>query len=288
MDIAAGTMGGLAVVLVGHPFDTTKTRLQTAPVGFYTTTLDCVRKTLRWEGFAGFYTGIWSPITGQMFLRACSFTTFHNTLKYQISHDPNSNGHANLQQLFISGAVAGFCLAFIESPIDFIKTRLQCQIFEQQQNSSFKPKYRTVIECVKYKINNYGFMSLYRGFWGTMIRNVPANSVFFPVNELVKRYFAKRDGIPVGEVSISQNLIAGGCAGLCYWVGTFPLDVVKARMQSADIQKKISWLGTVRHVYRSGGLRAFRNGIVPCVIRAIPACGTMFTVVDYIRKEYGS
>jgi solute carrier family 25 carnitine/acylcarnitine transporter 20/29 len=222
-----------------------------------------------------------------MFLRACSFTTFHNTLKYQVVHDPHSNGQASPRQLLLSGAIAGFFLAFIESPFDFIKTRLQCQIFEQRHNASFTPKYRNVIECAKYMVRNHGVMSLYRGFSGTMIRNVPANAMFFPANELVKRFFAQRDGIPVSEVSIGQNMIAGGCAGLCYWVGTFPLDVVKSRMQSADIQKNVSWLGTVHHVYRSGGLRAFRNGIVPCIMRAIPACGTMFTVVDYIRNKYG-
>jgi solute carrier family 25 carnitine/acylcarnitine transporter 20/29 len=64
VDIIAGTFGGIAVVLVGHPFDTTKTRLQTAPQGFYSGTVDCVRKTFRWEGFRGFYTGILSPLSG--------------------------------------------------------------------------------------------------------------------------------------------------------------------------------------------------------------------------------
>eukprot|EP01033_Poteriospumella_lacustris_P000577 gene577-394_t len=222
-----------------------------------------------------------------MFLRASSFTTFHSTTSYQVAHDPTSNGKATAGQLFLSGAVTGFCLSFVESPFDFIKTRLQCQIFEQKRNPSFVPKYRTVFECARYMSNNYGFMTLYRGFSGTMIRNVPANAVFFPVNELVKRFFANREGKDVSEVSIAQNLIAGGCAGLCYWVGTFPLDVVKSRMQSADIHTKITWLGTVKYIYRTGGLRAFRNGIVPCIFRAIPACGTMFTVVDFIRKKCG-
>lgn len=63
-DIVAGTCGGLAVVLVGHPFDTTKTRMQTAPNKFYSGTIDCVRKTYQWEGLRGFYAGICSPLAG--------------------------------------------------------------------------------------------------------------------------------------------------------------------------------------------------------------------------------
>lgn len=64
VDYIAGVAGGVAVVLVGHPFDTTKTRLQTAPHGFYTDTMDCVKKTFHREGFKGFYSGINSPLAG--------------------------------------------------------------------------------------------------------------------------------------------------------------------------------------------------------------------------------
>lgn len=72
VDYVAGIAGGIAVVLVGHPFDTTKTRLQTAPQGFYTGTVDCVRKTFRIEGLSGFYAGIRSPLAGFNFTFTCS------------------------------------------------------------------------------------------------------------------------------------------------------------------------------------------------------------------------
>ncbi len=56
--------------------------------------------------------------------------------------------------------------------------------------------------------------------------------VYEIANELVKRYFADRDGVPVNEVSFAQHFVAGGFAGLCYWVGTFPLDVIKVETLS--------------------------------------------------------
>ena len=57
IEYLAGVAGGIVVVLVGHPFDTTKTRLQTSPYGFYSGTIDCVKKTWRREGVGGFYSG---------------------------------------------------------------------------------------------------------------------------------------------------------------------------------------------------------------------------------------
>lgn len=66
----AGGVGGVAAVLVGescfcvcvaagtqnttgHPFDLTKTRLQTAPPGSYTGALDVVKKAIARDGATG-------------------------------------------------------------------------------------------------------------------------------------------------------------------------------------------------------------------------------------------
>lgn len=49
----SGGIGGTFAVLVGHPFDLTKTRLQTAPPGTYTGGLDVVKQTLARDGVRG-------------------------------------------------------------------------------------------------------------------------------------------------------------------------------------------------------------------------------------------
>jgi solute carrier family 25 carnitine/acylcarnitine transporter 20/29 len=49
----SGGFGGVSCVLVGHPFDLTKTRLQTAPPGTYTGAIDVVRKTIAQDGIRG-------------------------------------------------------------------------------------------------------------------------------------------------------------------------------------------------------------------------------------------
>lgn len=49
-DFAAGGVGGIFAVVVGHPFDLVKVRLQTAETGVYTGAMDVVRKTIAKEG----------------------------------------------------------------------------------------------------------------------------------------------------------------------------------------------------------------------------------------------
>jgi solute carrier family 25 carnitine/acylcarnitine transporter 20/29 len=54
---ASGGFGGVSCVLVGHPFDLTKTRLQTAAPGTYTGAIDVVRKTIASDGIRGLVCG---------------------------------------------------------------------------------------------------------------------------------------------------------------------------------------------------------------------------------------
>lgn len=66
-NVVAGTVGGIGVCLVGHPFDTLKVLLQTQPVQnpIYSGLGDCFRKTLQSDGIGGLYKGILSPLYGQ-------------------------------------------------------------------------------------------------------------------------------------------------------------------------------------------------------------------------------
>lgn len=50
--LAAGAAGGLCAVIVGHPFDLVKVRLQTAEKGVYSGAIDVVKRTVAREGLA--------------------------------------------------------------------------------------------------------------------------------------------------------------------------------------------------------------------------------------------
>lgn len=63
--LAAGGVGGVCAVIVGHPFDLVKVRLQTAEKGVYSGAMDVVRKTVAREGLArGLYAGVSAPLVG--------------------------------------------------------------------------------------------------------------------------------------------------------------------------------------------------------------------------------
>ncbi len=63
--LAAGGFGGVCAVIVGHPFDLVKVRLQTAERGVYSSALDVVRKGIAKDGLRrGLYAGVSAPLLG--------------------------------------------------------------------------------------------------------------------------------------------------------------------------------------------------------------------------------
>ena len=60
-------------MLVGHPFDLIKVRLQTAEKGVYTGALDVAKKSLARDGFRGLYRGVSAPLIGVTPMFAVSF-----------------------------------------------------------------------------------------------------------------------------------------------------------------------------------------------------------------------
>ncbi|ORZ26128.1 mitochondrial carrier domain-containing protein [Absidia repens] len=62
-DLIAGTIGGWAQVVVGHPFDTLKVRMQTQPSPpIYKNALDCFNQLVKSDGPKGVYRGVASPL----------------------------------------------------------------------------------------------------------------------------------------------------------------------------------------------------------------------------------
>ena len=65
-DIASGTLGGLAQIASGHPFDTVKVNLQErgSETRFHGA-VDCVRKLVAAEGLGGLYKGAAAPVAAR-------------------------------------------------------------------------------------------------------------------------------------------------------------------------------------------------------------------------------
>ena len=272
-------------MLVGHPLDTVKVRLQTASSGSMGM-MDCVRLTLKEEGVRGFYKGMQSPLAGEGFFNAAQFLCYGAAKRMLLENNTQSSAifapggpaaaprtDLTISEYFIAGALTGFACTFVETPIDLFKSQLQTQIFRPQ------PLFRTFPECCSFIWRAGGVRGCFQGMSATFLRTVPATACYFGVYEAVKSALVK-PGQRKDELGPGELLMAGGCGGVAYWMSSFPADSIKSTMQADEVQRsqrKYSGLvDCTKQLYREGGWRRFYRGLTPCLIRSFPANAACF------------
>lgn len=92
---------------------------------------------------------------------------------------------------------------------------------------------------------------------------------------------AQRNNVSRDQISQWKVATYGGLAGEALWLGSYPLDVVKSKMQidglGAD-RKYVNMRDCFRKTYKGEGLRGFWKGIGPTLLRAMPVSAGTFAV----------
>lgn len=270
LDFVAGCLGGCAGVVVGYPFDTVKVHLQTQDHRnpLYKGTLDCFRKIIAKESIRGLYRGMSSPMAGVAAVNAIVFGVYGNVQRNR--SDPDS-----LYSHFMAGTAAGLAQSIICSPMELVKTRLQLQ--DNLPKGAFK--YKGPMECMRHIWRIEGFRGAFRGLGITAARDMPGFSSYFISYELMVR--------SVADPSPFYILMAGGSAGTISWLLTFPIDVVKSRLQADGMSGKPQYNGIVdclRKSYAEERLGFLSRGLASTLLRAFPMNAVCFLVVSYVLK----
>lgn len=287
-NVVSGTISGIAGCIVGHPFDTLKVRLQTQPTHapIYNGLIDCFIKTLKWEGIGGLYKGVGSPIVGQMFFRATLFTSYY---QMQSLLAEKEGQRLSKTGYFIAGGLTGSIAAFVECPIDLLKTKMQIQIMKQRAGEVVP--YRNVFHACYVIISQHGVKALFQGLFPTILRDTPGCAAYFGFYELMKTQLTSTPQ-QLNNPSSWVIFLSASTGGVLYWVITYPIDVLKSTMQSdesqVDKRKFKNIADAARRLYvEEGGWRRFFKGFSPCLLRAIPANVTMLWTVEKVRILLG-
>jgi solute carrier family 25 (mitochondrial carnitine/acylcarnitine transporter), member 20/29 len=286
--LAGGAVGGVCAVVVGHPFDLVKVRMQTAEKGVYTGAFDVVKKTIAREGLArGLYAGVSAPLVGVTPMFAVSFWGYDlgKSLVQRFSTVPIKNDipQYSIGQISAAGFFSAIPMTLITAPFERVKVLLQIQ-GQKQLAPGEKPKYSGGLDVVRQLYKEGGIRSVFRGSAMTLARDGPGSAAYFAMYEYVKRSLSPKDadGNVTGALSLPAIITAGGAAGVAMWIPVFPVDTVKSRLQSAEGRPTIG--GTISGVYRAGGIKAFFPGFGPALARAVPANAATFVGVELAHK----
>ncbi|KAH0629795.1 hypothetical protein JD844_012169, partial [Phrynosoma platyrhinos] len=179
---------GAAAVIVGHPLDTVKTRLQ-AGQG-YGNTFNCVLTVYKNESIAGFFKGMSFPLVSIAVYNSVVFGVFSNTQRLISQHRyANPNHPPALIDLALASMAAGAFSVGIGGPVDLVKIRLQMQtqtflaanldLKHRTTGFSVQTAYRGPVHCVGEILRQDGLAGLYRGSSAMILRDVPGYCLYF-------------------------------------------------------------------------------------------------------------
>lgn len=276
VEFAGGSVGGALQVLVGQPLDTLKTRAQTAPPGQFKGTLDILQQTVRKEGALALYKGTLSPLIGISAVNSLLFAAF-GFCKRVVSPYPE----LTIGQVALAGSGAGAINAVLAAPVEQFKIRMQGQYGSKDD----KKLWAVISDQYRQHGLRNGIM---RGYWITVVREIPAYAGFYAAYETVKRRLERVQGSTLyGEGKTATFLTAGAAGGLGYWLSCYPLDVIKSKVQLAPQppQRGLGYIAAeFNEIVAKGGPSALFRGIVPSLIRAVPAAAVTFLGYE-ITKE---
>lgn len=312
-EIAFGSLSGIAGKIVEYPFDTIKVRLQSQPSTgqpHYTSTLDCIRQTLKHDGYSGFYRGISAPLAGAMFENAVLFVSYSKaTLVVKRMLDIGEGTDLDTGGIMLSGAMSGAVTSFVLTPVELIKCRLQVQTAFLQPASlssgameskrgavgsmaqrnvhslapSRRPAQTTITQLVAEIYKTKGLLGFWRGQFSTLIRESGGSCCWFSIYELSLRAF-RAPGSPKSENTQTQLMVSGALAGVGYNTLFFPFDTIKSRMQTNASQSGFTQV--VREVWQRHGMRGYFKGWGITVARAAPSNALIFWVYESLSRRY--
>jgi solute carrier family 25 carnitine/acylcarnitine transporter 20/29 len=277
-DLLGGTMGGIAQVLVGQPFDTVKVRLQSAPEGTYKGALDVIKKLLAKEGPKGFYKGTLTPLVG---VGACVSVQFSVNEYMKRYYDQKLNGQPlSLLDFFTCGGVAGFANGFLASPIEHIRIRLQTQTGDQKL-------FNGPLDCAKKVYQSSGIKGIYKGLTPTLFREGVGLGIYFATYEaLIAQELEKYKEMSRKDIPGWKLCMYGGLSGYTLWIGIYPVDVLKSKLQTDSLTKPKyrGSIDVVRDVWAKNGIKGFYRGFIPTILRAAPANGATFAIFELTMR----
>ncbi|KAK2580481.1 hypothetical protein KPH14_006221 [Odynerus spinipes] len=223
--LIAGGAAGTCVDAALFPLDTLKTRLQSQH-GF-----------LKSGGFKGLYQGLLPVLIGSAPTAALFFVTYES-IKATTQPLVNESFHAFLHMGAASLSEMVACL--VRVPVEVIKQRRQALLLDK---------------------GNFDIKFLYRGYWSTVLRDMPFSLVQFPLWEYFKNVwhlYVQRDIHPM------ESAACGSFSGAVAAAMTTPLDVAKTRIMLASkmTQRSELKLATMlRTIYAEQGINGLFAGV---------------------------
>lgn len=180
---ASGVLATIASDAVFTPMDVVKQRLQlrNSPYGGV---MDCIKRILREEGFRAFYASYRTTVVMNAPFTAVHFATYEAVKKILNRISPENATEEHLLVHIGAGGAAGALASAVTTPLDVVKTRLQCQgVCGADRFSS-----SSISDVVGKIVRKEGPSALMRGLKPRILFHTPAAAICWSTYEASKTF----------------------------------------------------------------------------------------------------
>ncbi|KAG0207495.1 hypothetical protein BGX28_001272 [Mortierella sp. GBA30] len=283
--LAAGGAAGAVSRTIVSPLERMKIlfQVQGPEPANYQGVIPTLRKMWVEEGLVGFMRGNGTNVIRIVPYSAVQFASYEQFKKLLM--DPSKNDLDTPRRL-TAGALAGLTSVAFTYPLDIVRTRLSiqsAQVGHSKEAQAALPGIWKTIVLIYTK--EKGIIGLYRGLGPTLTGVAPYVALNFQAYEVLRKHFT-----PPGETSptVTMKLICGALAGSFAQTVTYPLDVLRRRMQvtgmdAVSYKYSSTWDG-VKKIIRQEGVRGLYKGMVPNYLKVAPAISISFVVYEQCKQ----
>lgn len=262
-------------------------------------------KMWREEGFAGFMRGNGINCLRIAPYSAVQFTTYELCKTWLRP----ASGELDVVRRLTAGAVAGIASVVSTYPLDLVRSRISiasANMYNEAKSEVAAPTGRVSAEALREQIaarqkavpgiwsmtkqvyrEEGGVRGLYRGCVPTSVGVAPYVALNFYFYEAARKRISPADGDP----SALMKLACGALAGSISQTLTYPLDVLRRRMQVAgmkDSQEKLGYkdknaLNAIQNIVKAEGVTGLYRGLLPNLLKVAPSIGTSFLTYEAVK-----
>lgn len=266
------------------PMDVVKVRMELCRSGVvgevYRGPVHCISTILRREGTRGLFKGL-SPAL----MRACTYGSarigLYEPIKQALAGDTPAD-RLPLSHKALAGVGSGGLAAFIFSPVDLVKVRMQ--------GDRHGTRYPRLLPAFVSIARKEGFFGMYRGVSTTVARAATCGMVELVTYDEFKGFFIRSAYWPFGD-SLPTHAAASVAAGFLSTLATAPIDLVKSRVmnQTLDTKGRPSLYSSPGHCLRTTiaaeGLLGLYVSFWPTFMRLAPHTVLSFVGVEWLMKN---
>ncbi|XP_011365032.2 mitochondrial coenzyme A transporter SLC25A42 isoform X1 [Pteropus vampyrus] len=274
--LLSGALAGALAKTAVAPLDRTKIIFQVSSKRFSAKeAFRLLYFTYLHEGFFSLWRGNSATMVRVVPYAAIQFSA-HEEYKRVLGHYYGFRGEALPPwPRLLAGALAGTTAASLTYPLDLVRARMAV---------TPKEMYSNIFHVFIRISREEGLKTLYHGFTPTVLGVIPYAGLSFFTYETLKslhrEYSGHRQPYPF------ERMIFGACAGIIGQSASYPLDVVRRRMQTAGVTgyPRASIACTLRTIVREeGAVRGLYKGLSMNWLKGPIAVGISFTTFDLMQ-----